>query len=155
MKVGIACDFGGFGLKEAVKEHLSNLGHTVVDVGQTDPDVQMLYFDAGKNLAKGIQKGDFEKAIAICGSGGGISLICNKHKGVYCIACESLYTAANIGLVNNCNVLAMGGKMIGYAMGCEMAEAFLNGVWCEGFEEQRKINNQTGYAKLLEIEQSQ
>ncbi|MBQ2626610.1 MAG: RpiB/LacA/LacB family sugar-phosphate isomerase [Eubacterium sp.] len=152
MKVVIASDFSGFRLKEAVKAHVLSLGYDLVDVGAQTEEDTTLYYEASSAAAKMIQSGEAEKGIVICGTGAGVSMIANKFRGVYCVACESVYTAEKISLINNANVLAMGEKVVSYAMGQEMAEKFLAGKWCEGFAEQRRLNNERGYAKLQELE---
>ncbi|MBQ9642682.1 MAG: RpiB/LacA/LacB family sugar-phosphate isomerase [Lachnospiraceae bacterium] len=152
MKVVIASDFSGFRLKEAVKAHVLSLGYDLADVGAQTEEDTTLYYEASSAAAKMIQSGEAEKGIVICGTGAGVSMIANKFRGVYCVACESVYTAEKISLINNANVLAMGEKVVSYAMGQEMAEKFLAGKWCEGFAEQRRLNNERGYAKLQELE---
>ena len=153
MKVVIASDFSGFRLKEAVKAHILSLNYEVVDVGaQTEEDGTM-YFEAAENLAKSIQEGKAERGIVICGTGAGVSMIANKFKGIYAVACESVYTAEKTSLINNANVLAMGEKVVSYAMGSEMAEKWLAAKWCDGFAPQRTANNEKGYAKLKAIEE--
>lgn len=79
-------------------------------------------------------------------------MIANKFRGVYAVACESVYTAEKTSLINNANVLAMGEKVVSFSMGAEMAERWLEGRWCQGFEEQRRRNNERGFGKLQEIE---
>jgi len=154
MKVAIASDFSGFQLKEQVRQHLEKSGYDIMDVGQTDPQNQMLYYEAATRLARVLQNGECRKGIVICGTGAGVSLIANRYKGIYCVACESVYTAEKISLINNANVLAMGEKVVSFTMGCEMADAFLKSVWCQGFEEQRRINNEKGFEMLAAIEKS-
>jgi ribose 5-phosphate isomerase B len=110
------------------------------------------YYEAASSLAKALQSGVYERGIAICGTGAGASLIINKFKGIYCVACESVFTAQRISLINNANVLAMGEKVVSQEMACEMAREWLNGVWCEGFDEQRRKNNERGFQVLQEIE---
>jgi ribose 5-phosphate isomerase B len=152
MKVAIASDFSGFALKEAVRMFLLENGYQIEDVGQKTVQEQMLYYEAAASLAKAVQSGEFERGIVICGTGAGVSMIANKHRGIYCVACESVYTAEKISLINNANVLAMGEKIVSHVMGCEMAKAFLDSIWCDGFEEQRKKNNENGYRVLKQIE---
>lgn len=152
MKVGIACESSSVELKEAVKKRIADLGYEVVDVGQQVGGEPVLYFEAAKNLAQLIQSGACERGIAICGTGAGISMVCNKFKGVYAVACESVFTAEKISLINNANVLAMGSRVVSHDMGGEMAEKFLAGKWCEGFAEQRRKNNEAGYQVLKDIE---
>ncbi len=151
-KVAIASDFSGFNLKEAVRKFLITEGYAVEDVGQTSTTERVLYFEAAAGLAKALQSGSADRGIAICGTGAGVSLIANKFRGIYCVACESVFTAQRTSLINNANVLAMGEKVVSHDMACEMAKAWLNGVWCEGFDEQRRLNNERGFAALQEIE---
>ena len=145
MKVAIACEASSFLLKEAVKKRIQAAGYEVMDVGQQQENGNMLYFEAAQNLAKVIQSGECEKGIVICGTGAGVSMIVNKFRGVYCVACESVFTAEKISLINNANVLAMGARVVSWDMGGEMAEKFLAGKWCDGFETQRRLNNEKGY----------
>jgi len=152
LKVGIASDFSGFTLKEAVRKRLISAGYAVEDVGQIDASEHVLYFEAASSLARAVQSGGCERGVAICGTGAGVSLIANKFRGVYCVACESVFTAQKTCLINNANVLAMGEKVVSQAMACEMAEEFLKANWCNGFEPQRKANNERGFAALQAIE---
>jgi ribose 5-phosphate isomerase B len=151
-KVAIASDFSGFNLKEAVKKYLMFAGYAVEDVGQINPEDRVLYYEAASSLAKTLQSGVCKRGIVICGTGAGVSLIINKFRGIYCVACESVFTAQRLSLINNANVLAMGEKVVSQEMACEMAREWLNGVWCEGFDEQRKKNNERGFQVLQEIE---
>lgn len=152
MKVAIACESSSYLLKEAVKKRIVALGYDVMDVGQLNEEDQVLYYEAAQNLAKVIQDGTCERGIVICGTGGGVSMIVNKFRGVYCIACESVFTAEKISLINNANVLAMGARVVSWDMGGEMAEKFLAGKWCEGFAQQRRLNNEKGFSVLQAIE---
>ena len=155
MKVAIACEASSFQLKEQVKKHILDLGYEVVDAGQQSEEENVLYYEAAANLAKKIQSGECERGIVFCGTGAGASLIANKFKGVYCVACESIFTAEKISLINNANVLAMGSRVVSFDMACEMAERFLAGRGCEGFAEQRRKNNERGYEVLRQIEEEQ
>ena len=93
MNVVIASDFSGFRLKEAVKAHIIALGYEVEDVGAQKEEDATLYFEASENLARVIREGRVERGIVICGTGAGVSMIANKFRGVYAVACESVYTA--------------------------------------------------------------
>ena len=103
MKVAIACEASSFLLKEAAKKRIQAAGYEVLDVGQQTENENVLYFEAAQNLAKVIQSGECEKGIVICGTGAGVSMIVNKFRGVYCVACESVFTAEKISLINNAN----------------------------------------------------
>ena len=152
MKVAIACESSSYLIKEAVKKRIVALGYDVMDVGQLHEEDQVLYYEAAQNLARVIKDGTCERGIVICGTGGGVSMIVNKFRGVYCVACESVFTAEKISLINNANVLAMGARVVSWDMGGEMAEKFLAGKWCEGFAQQRRLNNEKGFSVLQAIE---
>jgi len=155
MKIAIASDFSGFRLKEAVKQHILSLGYEVMDVGQQKEDDKVMYYEAASEAAKALQSKAAERALVFCGSGGGVSLIANKFKGVYCVLCESVFTAERSQLINNANVLAMGENIISQAMAKEAAEKWLASNWCEGFAEERRLNNERGYAAMQAIEAEQ
>ena len=155
MKIVIACEASSFELKEAVKKRIEAQGYEVLDVGQTSAGQNVLYYEAAQNLAKVIQSGECNRGIVMCGTGAGVSMVANKYKGVYCVACESVFTAEKISLINNANVLAMGARVVSHDMAGEMAEKFLAGNWCEGFAEQRRLNNEKGFAILQQLEAKQ
>jgi len=152
MKVVIASDYSGYHLKEAVKKHIVDLGYNVVDVGAQKEGDKTLYYDAAVRLAQEIQEQSIERGIIICSTGAGVSMIINKFKGIYAVACESIFTAEKTALINNANVLAMGERVVSYGMGAEMAEKWLAGKWCQGFEEERRVNNERGFKMLVKIE---
>ncbi len=151
-KVVLASDNSGFRLKEAVKKHLLELGYALDDVGMVQEDTPVAYYDAAVNLAKAMQTGNYDRGIVICGTGAGVSMIVNKFKHIYCVACESVYTAERCSLINNANVLAMGENVVSYAMGSEMAEKWLAANWCEGFSDERRKRNETGFSILAQVE---
>ena len=153
MNLVIASDFSGFRLKEAVKKHIVALGYDVTDVGAQTEEDEMLYYEASQRLARHMQEHKAERGIVICGTGAGVSMIANKFKGVYAVACESVFTAEKTSLINNANVLAMGERVVSYGMGAEMAEKWLDGKWCDGFAEERRRNNERRYERLLKIEE--
>ncbi len=154
MKIAIACEMNSYPLKEAVKAHLLSLGYEIADVGETEENKGVLYYTAACNVGAEIQSGRAEKGIVICGTGAGVSMVINKLTGIYCVACESIFTAEKISLINNANVLAMGARVVSESIGCEMAEKFLAGKWCEGFAEERRKNNEAGYQMLQDIERN-
>ncbi len=131
MKVIMGADQMGFDLKNAIKEDLLKRGYEVTDV---NPDAPIFYQDAAKQVAKGVQSKEYDRGIAICGTGMGVSIICNKHKGVYAALCESVYQAWRSKVVNNTNVLCMGGFIIGQEMGRVMARKWLEAEYMVGLD---------------------
>lgn len=137
MKVILACEFAGYPLKEKVLEHLLACGHEVLDVGQRSADEKVLYPEAAFEAAKALQAGEAEKAIVICGSGAGVSIVCNKFKGVYCVCCESEFTANMIPFINNANALAMGYNTVGKGHALAMVDTFLANGFAKGAAPER------------------
>ena len=98
MKIIMGADPAGFELKNAIKEDLLKRGYEIMDI---DPDEPVLFQEAAKAVARGVQSKEYERGIAICGTGMGVSIICNKHRGVYAALCESIYQARREKVVNN------------------------------------------------------
>lgn len=132
MKVVISSEFAGYPLKKVVLDYLISQGHEVLDVGQKSEDEKMLYPEAAQNLALEIQKGEYKKGVLICGSGAGVSIVANKFKGVYAVACESMFTAQGIPIINDANVLAMGNNVVGPKNACAMVDKFLQNSFALG-----------------------
>ena len=130
-KIIMAADRYGLDLKNAIREHLVKQGYDVTDV---NPDEPMLYQDAACAVAEGIQSGEYDRGFALCGTGMGVSIICNKHRGVFAALCESVYQARRAKQVNNTNVLCMGGFLIGHELGRVMADAWLEQNYMEGMD---------------------
>lgn len=151
MKIIMGADAGGFGLKEAIKEDLLKKGYDVTD---TNPDGPVLFQDAAKAVAKGVQSKEYDRGIAICGTGMGVSIICNKHRGVYAALCESVYQARRAKTVNNTNVLCMGGMIIGNAMGIEMANAWLEAEHMVGLDPEMARIVEKEFDELVQFEES-
>ncbi len=105
-------------------------------------------------MAKGVQSGEYDRGIAICGTGMGVSIICNKHRGVYAALCESVYQARRAKTVNNTNVLCMGGFIVGQEMGREMARAWLEAEHMAGLDEEMAEIVEKEFDELVEFEKT-
>jgi len=80
MRIAVASDHGGYELKESIKQHLIESGHEVHDAG-TYSTTSVSYVDYGHRACKKVQDGSCERAILVCGTGIGMSVVANKHKG--------------------------------------------------------------------------
>ena len=138
MKVVISCDPAGFPLKNVLVQYLKDTGHEVVDVGMKSAEEKILYPQAAAAAAKVIQSGECAKGIIVCGTGAGVSIVANKFKGVYAVACESIFTAQNIAIINNANVLTMGNNVVGPKNAFAMADKFLGNTFAMGETPERK-----------------
>ena len=108
MKIGIASDHRGYPLKEQIKRELLK-EYEVVDYG-TNSTESTDYPDYAFTLGKAIQKEEVPFGIAICGSGIGISIACNKVKKVRCAKVDSLEDVIATRKDNDANIIAFGEK---------------------------------------------
>ena len=152
MKLAIGSDKSGYPVKEAVKTYLAEIGADFDDLGTTDLNQVHPYYQVASEAAPKIQDGTYQKAILICGTGAGMSVVANKFKGVHAVACESVYAAKMARAINNANVLCMGGWIVGPEMALELVKAFLNTDWCQDLEPWRAENMHKFAAKVAEIE---
>jgi len=126
MVVSVASDHAGYELKCFVEEHLKEMGHEVLDGGARSADVPFNYVEAGQKVCEDILSGKAGRGIAICGTGIGISIVCNKHKGIRCGLCTNEYMARMSRQHNDANVLSFGARVVGRALALAMVDAFFS-----------------------------
>lgn len=89
MKIALGADGSGYCLTQAIKEDLMKQGgYEIID---TNPDGPVYYADAARAVAGMVQRGEVDRGIICCGTGMGLSIIANKHKGVYAALVESVW----------------------------------------------------------------
>ncbi len=91
---------------------LSNMGHEIVDCGTSNGTDSVDYTDFGLLAAKAVGSGECERAILVCGTGLGMSLVANKVKGVRATVCHDLYTVEMSRRHNDSNVLCLGADVV-------------------------------------------
>ncbi|MBZ2174933.1 ribose 5-phosphate isomerase B [Schnuerera sp. xch1] len=138
MKIGIGSDHGGYELKEYIKEYLYEEGIDYVDFGTNSLD-SVDYPDYGEKLSRAVVSGEVDRGIAICGTGIGISIACNKVKGIRCALCENIYSARMSVEHNNANILALGGRVIGKDLAIEIVSTWLDSKF-QGGRHERRVN---------------
>lgn len=152
MKIAIGSDKSGFTVKEAVKAYLKETGAEFEDLGTVTEDKAHPYYEVASTAAPRIQSGEFDRAILICGTGAGMSIVANKYKGVCAVACEGVYSAKMARAINGANVLCMGGWIVGPEMAVEMVKVFLDTEWLQDLEDWRKENLKKFNACVRQIE---
>lgn len=125
MHIVIGADHAGYGLKEALKSHLTASGHQIVDVG-TDSTESVDYPDFAYAVARAIMEGRVERGILVCGSGVGASIAANKLPGVRAAICHDEYSAAQGVEHDDMNVLVLGGRVVGEELARKLVDAFLD-----------------------------
>ena len=113
MRVGIATDHGGFGLKEELLSQLHAAGNEVVGFGANSLSERDDYPDYVLPLAHAVVAGKVERGIAICGSGVGASVCANKVPGVRAALIHDHFSAKQRAQGDHMNILCMGGRTVG------------------------------------------
>jgi ribose 5-phosphate isomerase B len=152
MKVAIGSDKSGFSLKEAVKAYLIANKIEFDDLGTLEIDKVKPYFEVASTIAPLVQNGTYQKAILVCGTGAGVSIVANKYKGVHAVACESVYSARMAAALNGAKIMCMGGWIVAPENGVEMAKAFLNNKRFDCIEPWRQTWLTNADIKVNEIE---
>lgn len=124
MRIAIASDHAAVALKAALAGWLREQGHEVEDLG-TDGEASVDYPDFGYRLAGHVAAGKATRAIALCGTGIGISIAVNRHPEMRCALVPEPLSAALAREHNDANVLAMGARIIGIEMARACVTAFL------------------------------
>lgn len=123
-KIGLACDHGGFAMKEFVAGYLASLEVDVVDYGCYSTE-SVDYPDYAKKLAAGILDGDVERGFAFCGSANGISMALNRHKGIRAALCWTPEIAALARQHNDANVCSIPGRFIDTLTAASIVDAYI------------------------------
>jgi ribose 5-phosphate isomerase B len=139
MKIALACDHGGYALKNIIKDCVLADGYSVIDLG-TDSDESVDYPDYAEKLGMAITGGEAERGILMCGSGVGASIAANKINGVYAAVCHDTYSAHQGVEHDNMNVLCLGARVIGPELAQELVDAFLNARFSNEERHVRRVN---------------
>lgn len=122
--IAIACDHGGYELKQQILAHLSELGVAVEDLGCHSTD-RVDYPIYAEKLGRAVAAGTYDKGILICGTGIGMSIAANKIPGVRAALCADCYSAEMTRLHNDANVLCLGGRTLGSELAKRIVDTYL------------------------------
>ena len=125
MRIGIATDHGGFGLKEDLLVRLKKAGHEVVDFGAHSLETGDDYPDSVIPLARSVAAGELDRGIAVCGSGVGASIAANKIHGARAALILDHFSARQGVEDDNMNILCLGGRVVGPEAAWDLIQAFL------------------------------
>lgn len=124
MRVAIGADHAGFELKESLKRRLVASGHEVDDLGTHDA-ASTDYPDWAAKVARAVAARDAERGLLVCGSGVGMAIAANRHRGVRAVATGDLYTVQLARRHNDANVLALGARIVALPLAEELLDLFL------------------------------
>lgn len=125
MKIAIGCDEAAYELKMCIVKHLWEKDIEVTDFG-ADRGEKILYPEVAFKVAEEVKKGNFERAVLLCGTGIGMAICANKVPGVRAAVCHDPFSAQRARKSNNAQILCMGERVIGK----ELAKCLVD-IWLD------------------------
>jgi ribose 5-phosphate isomerase B len=136
-KIAIGSDHAGFELKSLLIEHLIEKGFTIKDFGTDGPE-SVDYPDFAHPVAHVVDKGEFEKAVLICGSANGVAMTANKHQHVRAAICWRPDITELARQHNDANIICLPARFVSSDEAVEMLDIFLNTPF-EGGRHARRV----------------
>lgn len=134
----IGCDHAAYELKDKIVDFLEKKGIKVKDIGTFSKD-SVNYPDYADQVAKSVEKKECDRGILLCGTGLGMSMAANRHKGIRAALCNDIFSAKMSRLHNNSNVLVMGGRVVGDILAMEIVDTWLETEF-EGGRHQKRLD---------------
>ena len=124
MKIAIATDHGAVALKNAVIAHLEAKGYEVKDFGTYEP-VSCDYPIYAAAAARAVASGACQRGIVMCTTGIGMSIACNKIKGIRCALLHDLKSAELTRQHNDTNMMSLGAGVTEEALALQLVDVWL------------------------------
>jgi ribose 5-phosphate isomerase B len=123
--IAIGSDHAGFQLKEAIKQYLTGKGLNVKDFG-THSEERADYPDFAHPVARAVELQEVETGVLICGSGNGINMAANKHKGIRSALCWKKELAELARQHNDANIITLPARFISEEEAKQCVDTFLS-----------------------------
>jgi len=123
--IAVGADDAAFELKGKIVEYLKSKGITVEDYGVDQPDPSVLYPDVALTVAQAVAAGKHDRGILMCGTGIGMAITANKVPGVRAAVCHDPYSAERSRKSNDCQIMAMGGRVVGEELAKSLVDIWL------------------------------
>jgi ribose 5-phosphate isomerase B len=136
--IAIGSDHAAYEFKTHIMEYLSEKGFEVKDFG-ADGRTKSEYPEYASLVCKSIQSGECEKGILLCGTGIGMSIAANKHKGIRAALCMESLGAKLSRRHNDANVLCLGARVLGLELAKDIIDAWLSTDF-EGGRHQKRLD---------------
>ena len=137
-KIAFACDHAGFATKEFLMEIVKSKGIEIKDYGTYDEE-SCDYPDFAHPMAAAVEDGEFDLGISLCGSGNGINMVSNKHKGIRSALCWTAEISKLAREHNDANVCSIPARFVSQEEAKDIMEAFINTEF-EGGRHQNRVN---------------
>lgn len=144
MRVYFGADHAGYQFKDQLKDYVESLGYDAIDLGTFNED-SVDYPDIAREVAEKVYENGGALGVLLCGSGTGMCMSANKHKGIRAAAVTSDYLAEFARKHNNANIIAMGSRVVELEAAKSMLKIFLETPF-EGGRHERRVE------KMMELE---
>jgi len=123
-KIAIGCDHNGLEIKNLLRDHLIERGCEVVDFGVHDNE-PVDYPEIAGSVAEAVQKGTFNRAVLVCGTGAGMAIAANKVPGVRAVCVHDPYTAERARASNDAQIMTLGSQIVGSSLAIQLIDIWL------------------------------
>jgi len=138
-RIVLASDHGGLELKKELVEGLREGGYTVFDIG-THTTEATDYPDYARQAVLGMLAGSYDRGILVCGTGVGMAMTANRHRGIRAVNCADVFTARYSRAHNDSNVLCLGGRVVGFGLAWEIVKTWLTTPFGGDKRHVRRVN---------------
>jgi ribose 5-phosphate isomerase B len=134
--IALGADHAGYEYKDKLISYLTENGYKCIDCGTNGPE-SVDYPIHASRVCELVRSGECAFGILVCGTGIGMSIAANKHRGIRAALCNEAESTAMTRHHNNANVLCLGARMIPYERALELTNVFLSTEYDGGRHERR------------------
>ncbi|HSV56841.1 MAG TPA: RpiB/LacA/LacB family sugar-phosphate isomerase [Magnetospirillaceae bacterium] len=153
LRLALASDLSGFPLAREIAKHLAenHPGIEVLDLGIPSADQPQPYFVQAPKAARAVQSGEADLGVLVCGTGQGMAIVANKHRGIYACVVDDIFSGERARIVNNANVITLGGWITAPFLGCQIVDAWLSVSFTQKMEFKKDFLT-NAFRKVAELE---
>jgi ribose 5-phosphate isomerase B len=149
-RLGFGADDAGLALKDFLFNKLAESpnDYLLTDYGVYASEDSTAYPEIGLRVAEAVARGELDRAILICGTGLGMAISANKVRGVRAAVAYDAYSVERSILSNNCQVLALGSRVVGPELGLMISRQWLSLHFDQESNSARKVKILTEYESV-------
>ena len=136
LKIALGADHAGYEYKDKLISYLTENGYSCVDCGTNGPE-SVDYPVYARKVCELVRSKECDFGILVCGTGIGMSIAANKHRGIRAALCNEPESTAMTRHHNNSNVLCLGARMIPFETALELTNVFISTEFDGGRHERR------------------
>lgn len=152
MKVVMASDKSGFVLKEAIKDYLLTLDYEVIDKSADGP---LDYYVAGYKAGKEVSENSDYMGVIFCGNGYGVAEAARSFKNNRVVNASNPTSAKSARIVNNANIISMGGNIVAVNVAKDIVDNFLNTKFAQGLPAETKAYLEASFNELEKMKEEE